>query len=146
MKYIFIFLLAGCSHGFQVKELSIKGFEKEFNKFVEYSDQYENPHHPDNLIIVFGDLPSDKHGHCQVVEDISDANIITINKTSWDSFNSDEREMLILHEMGHCVLYRGHRDGEISSKPLSIMNTYMFNPWYYTVNKDYYLNELFTYK
>lgn len=65
---------------------------------------------------------------------------------------------LVLHELGHFVLFRVHTDGllkedifgtKFSSKgfPVSLMNSYLLNPreyhWESPDMKEYYMNELF---
>lgn len=47
---------------------------------------------------------------------------ITVKKQYWDNYNSTERELLIFHEMGHCVVGREHRtDVNSQGIPYSIM-------------------------
>lgn len=51
-------------------------------------------------------------------------NTITISKAFWDISSPIRRKSLILHELGHCVLFRGHTDGLLggSDCPKSLMH------------------------
>lgn len=57
------------------------------------------------------------------------------------------KEQVVFHEFGHCLLGRGHDDTHIlyGSEYIfkSIMNSYMFDEYYYGTYRDYYLDELF---
>lgn len=83
-------------------------------------------------------------GTCQFNSQHS--NRITIDKSFWDNANRDLREMVVFHELGHCVLYRSHNEDEDQqSACLSIMNsgTSGCTVYYNDDNRDYYLDELF---
>lgn len=71
-----------------------------------------------------------------------------------DYYNADKPEaqkrILFHHEMGHCVLYRGHRtsvgqvpDGSLHSHELSVMYPTIIGRAQYVFHEPYYLNELF---
>lgn len=78
--------------------------------------------------------------------------IVSINIEYWDQINDTKRELLLLHEFGHCVLGRKHRNYEFiegtESYPGSIMHHHILRipDWYYLENKDYYLDELFNFE
>lgn len=150
MKYILsLFLLLNllaCGRGFHKKELTVRGFEKQFNAFIEYSKKYGNPVNIDNLnlVIQFGMLPPDKYGYCQIPEDIISTKIIVISSDWWPSLNDTEKEILLLHELFHCVLYKSHDERIFSDgRPYSIMFPYLLNYMFYLNYKDYYLNQGF---
>ena len=68
-----------------------------------------------------------------------------INKQFWDAATPTEREMVIFHELGHCVLYRKHlNDARPDGSPVSLMRYTIYSPTTYNNNRDYYLRELFT--
>lgn len=55
---------------------------------------------------------------------------IQINPTHWKNYSIEQREQLIYHELGHCVLNRGHNDRLMETNtncPDSIMRSYMFS-------------------
>lgn len=71
---------------------------------------------------------------------------IEIDKEAWDAYDDESREMLIFHELGHCVLDRPHREELITSGyrqiPASIMYPSMFSSQTYESYKEDYLYEL----
>jgi len=64
--------------------------------------------------------------------------VILIDPDYWSTMGEADREVVILHEMGHCDLNRGH-----ASAP-SIMEAYHIGGYNYLNSKNYYLVELFT--
>ena len=74
---------------------------------------------------------------------------ITINKKHWNRLDSLQKELLIFHELGHCILGRGHRNEKFpNDECISILdgkeegfdcsNNYYSPSW-----RTYYLDELF---
>lgn len=63
---------------------------------------------------------------------------IQIDKRYWDYASDLDREVLILHELGHCDLGLEHSD------PSSIMEPYHIGAENYLANQNYYINELFS--
>jgi hypothetical protein len=76
---------------------------------------------------------------------IPDSNKIEINKDAWKSLQIPRREALIFHELGHCLLHRGHDDSidPVLKKPLSLMNSYLIGSFDFTNRYEYYAKELF---
>lgn len=94
---------------------------------------------------------------------------IDINRRWWNNNKSNlQRQALIFHELGHCLLYRGHIDPSFNSGffgeverllfdigffklkkslydgcPASIMDSYILNEYCLNNHYDYYINELF---
>jgi len=74
---------------------------------------------------------------------------IQIVKEEWDKLPYDTREIVIFHELSHCELriWNHIDDRKKSGCPVSIMTTYLMNPWEliycYEPNREYYLNEIF---
>lgn len=74
---------------------------------------------------------------------------ITIDEAFWLKAGSLDREMVVFHELGHCVLAQGHRENTDSNNNcLSIMasGTQGCRLLYNDINRDYYLDELFLFK
>ncbi len=72
--------------------------------------------------------------------------IIYLNKERWDSFSEITKETVVFHELGHCVLGRGHLyydDKKYYCAP-SIMGWRGIEDDCYTQMYAYYINELFT--
>lgn len=112
-------------------------------KFEQKSREYGNPVNVDNLIVQFGPMHSkEERGACEIGGDNTPS--VTINQETWNKIDESEREELIFHELGHCVLRRKHRsDRDAKGHPTSIMNPYSINGKIYSQNSDAYLAELF---
>ena len=73
-------------------------------------------------------------------------NHITIDLSFWNSADRLTREMVVFHELGHCVLGQDHREYEDENgNCLSIMQsgTQGCQLLYNQSNRSYYLDELF---
>ncbi|MDB5242116.1 MAG: hypothetical protein JWP57_2741 [Spirosoma sp.] len=109
-----------------------------------------------NLIITFGATQgSDVCGQCLLESGKTPRIIINTNGVCWRDANGYERECLVFHELGHCLLNRGHRNSRFPNNAyVSLMNTNdwdIFGPCTYPVGndecdkrprRDYYLDEL----
>lgn len=79
--------------------------------------------------------------------DVRKYNKIFINETLWSISTDTEKEQLLAHELGHCVLGRDHdddiieREGELIHK--SVMSTYSFSDNVFKRHREYYFDELF---
>lgn len=75
----------------------------------------------------------------------SGRNRIELSDSAWGRGSNTFREMLVFHELGHCLLGRGHKNTRHSSgRPESLMNSSLFSERTYLANRDLYLKELFT--
>lgn len=83
------------------------------------------------------------YGQCEIGEGRN----ISINKAYWSDASHTSRELLIFHELGHCVLNLEHDDSWITLNgvyiPKSIMNSYLFSEYLYDTFREYYMLELF---
>jgi len=142
---VFIFLFTNCRNEY------IQKFPSELEPYVEEFILQANLHglHMNledyNFEIKFGDI-DDIHvaGSCNRVE-----NLIIIDYLLWERKDEQEKEWLIFHELGHCLLDRGHRNEKTQSfECMSIMkgveedfecssNLYS-QRW-----RNYYIDELF---
>lgn len=80
--------------------------------------------------IVFGDLEI-FDGYCY-----TDSSQVVIDRTRWLDLDEEKKELLILHELGHCVLKKTHEDES------EIMQTTFYFLDYKNL-KNYYLNKFF---
>jgi len=74
------------------------------------------------------------------------ANHVTIDTDFWNRASDNFKEMIIFHELGHCYLDRGHREGQLESgNCISIMRSGIepCRDAYSNLNKAYYIQELF---
>ena len=100
-----------------------------------------------NVIVEFGDtgpVPTSGSytvGYCQS----GGTPKVVISKTYFMEVEDAQREELMFHELGHCVLDRGHTSTEYPDGcPTSIMDPYMINEWCYDKWRSEYLEELFS--
>jgi len=71
---------------------------------------------------------------------------VTFDPDFWNNVSETQRELLAHHELGHCVLYRGHRTAVLSSGIYaSLMYPIIMKSSTYQNNYDYYQDELFNY-
>ena len=73
-------------------------------------------------------------------------NNVTIDLEFWNRFSDNVKEMIVFHELGHCVLGRGHKEGQLTNgQCVSIMRSGVepCRDIYNASTKDYYLEELF---
>lgn len=76
----------------------------------------------------------------------SHPNLVTIDKTFWETTGDKWREFVIFHELGHCYLGRDHHEGKFSNGVCaSIMRSGIdgCNDNYSPNTRQYYLDELF---
>ncbi len=92
----------------------------------------------------FGEVKAaNQNGICNLGTDGSA--FITINRTAWNQMSELGREQLIYHEMGHCLLKRGHRsDYRLDGSPYSLMSKYSIDDRTYSQYRDSYKQELFS--
>jgi hypothetical protein len=123
--------------------------------FAPYVKQFEDilGRSIGDIPIQFGPQNGDVIGVCVVWN--SAWREIKIDPNYWKdgAYDNDERMSLIFHELGHCVLNRGHLSSMWTytnnqgpwSVPVSFMNPYVFFSDYppYLDLKSYYINELF---
>ena len=98
-----------------------------------------------NLEVNFSDLDGNTAGTCRIGKDI-----VKIDKIRWDGKDKDERQWVIFHELGHCILERWHLNLSFpNGECKSIMYdgkggcSYDFHAHSW---KEYYFEELFTKK
>lgn len=96
-----------------------------------------------DLIIRYGAMQNpQERAACELTE--GETPTIVVRQDTWARLPEAEREELLFHEMGHCVLMRTH-EPELKPEgiPASIMNPYMIRGAVYENNRSYYLRELF---
>ncbi|MCB0417744.1 MAG: hypothetical protein H6617_00785 [Bdellovibrionaceae bacterium] len=72
-------------------------------------------------------------------------NYVDFSSSAWRSGSGTFKEMLVFHELGHCLLGRGHTNTSYSDgRKESIMNSYIFSQSTYRAYRDEYLKELFS--
>jgi len=143
------FILASCGKGEYDKE---KLFEfKESNpEFQYYQDAFAKELFARSGRVVLKEVRINlveklELGRIGICKDWGSVGEILIRRDWWESerISDDTREKLIFHELGHCLLSRGHYDEKVGNRPVSIMNTYVTNDSIYRALREDYLDELF---
>lgn len=71
---------------------------------------------------------------------------VLIHRDYWQRFSSLQRELLVFHELGHCILQREHLDlADSSGNCVSMMHSGAGHcrVGYTAARREYYLDELF---
>lgn len=68
---------------------------------------------------------------------------VVFDRDTWPLYSDAEKEELVFHELGHCVLDRDHDSTKVGNLPRSIMYPYDSIPTY-SIFREQYLKELFT--
>lgn len=117
----------------------------------------------ENLIMKFGLSSEEACGECIIAKGNGQRTVIINNDVvCWEFAVKENREALIFHELGHCLLDRTHRDDNLPNGAIaSIMNknyqiTGPYDPCVYAIDGDnscnktsrrtYYIDELFNAK
>ncbi|NOT37395.1 MAG: hypothetical protein HOP11_08465 [Saprospiraceae bacterium] len=114
-------------------------FNKEAQlRSLDYSEQLQE------LNIKFSLLNDNAVGQCQKSKD---SHTILIDQTYWNSLSILDKELILFHELGHCILNREHIDSSNNRICNSIMrssNT-VCRMNYNSTSRKNYLDELFSY-
>jgi hypothetical protein len=126
--------------------------------FADYLSRFEFflGYKIDDLVMVYGDTKvygENVVGNCSqrkiVSADLTGKEVkktpkITIKKSFWERSDIPTRELLIFHELGHCIFDRDHRTTHRGSAfPVSIMEPTLFSSFFYVKYYSYYISELF---
>ncbi len=129
--------------------LQIDGpFQDFVHNFEQTSAQEGTPLTVNDLILTFGSTPSmNETGVCEYSEDETPK--ITINQRIWNTLNDYDKQEVIFHELGHCVLRRIHQNSEMRAYnntqtiPSSVMYPYRIAGTIYRDHMPHYHDELF---
>ena len=136
-----------------------------FNEFMEVSRSYGHNPKTSNLIVNFGSLSGNKAGACKEVKTLyingtKTQKEVIVDREFWDGSTTATQEIIMFHELGHCLLGQGHDNND--SIPVSYTdeegttwNTFAepsfmapstvqdVEPLLYAVLKPYYLEKMF---
>jgi hypothetical protein len=135
MRFILLALvmLSGCGRNFVDPALApyVQRFEAAGGLQIRY------------LNIHFGSLPSKEEGLCSHFPSPE----VTIDSTAWQGLSEVQREVVVFHELGHCILGRGHLaetlpGGFVASVMFPQVSIGIDQP-YYQEHRQAYIDELF---
>lgn len=146
MWVLLLLTLVGCGKAYDVPS----NFQPYVDTFVAQAATEGVALTITSLRIEYGTLPaSSEAGLCVA----SSPPTITLVETTWEAFDETSRQLLMDHELGHCVLGRVHNatTGSLTipgvgfgpALPLSLMSPYLVRESLYTGRSAAYLHELF---
>lgn len=159
---LFILFLTGCDIGIENRLDRYKSpiieseFQVFFDNFIEDSrDPSLRDKYTLSIIMVTKDDP-DMKAHNSVGTSVgaclsssqSEIRVVKVRQDYWERFNLGEKELLIYHELGHCLLNKLQHENEDFEAPYnfmkkSIMSAAAFSGQVYVFNRDYYVSDLF---
>lgn len=162
--YIILMLLSSILMGCQ-QDLPDQAsyIEEEFvlfyQKFIDEAEVRESDLDEFNLVIEFADLSSMPGGRVNGVcssPSGSRNRTVRIDREKWKIKTIAEKEILIFHELGHCILDLDHDSSTITKVvnegrttwkdvPGSIMASLTLQDHFYLENRVFYLDQLFIY-
>lgn len=97
------------------------------------------------LTLVFGKTSTKESpstvGTCEPVNGYP---VVTIDTAYWSVSNDLEKEELVFHELGHCLLDRDHCEEKENGAPVSLMEPEMLGSKVYGERREAFVDELFT--
>ncbi|WP_304233313.1 hypothetical protein [Jiulongibacter sediminis] len=167
-NFLLIFLLAlfmGCKKESLLLEYRIEeGLEVYVDRFFSEAEKRGVFIEKENLILEFTEVINDDFcGQCERPKrNRAGQRIVSISTDPicWFRESDQNKEALVFHELGHCLLGRDHKDDLfLSGAPRSIMTTILEGPYQpciyvfggeedvkkcnLTVRREYYIDELF---
>ena len=138
-----MFTGAGCG---KQQRLELGQFQPYVAHFEAHASEHGQTVKVTDLVVHFGRMENAlERGICEINGDTTPT--ITINEDSWNKMDENEREPLMFHELGHCVLHRKHKAEQMQTGvPSSLMNPYTIPDYTYANYHDYYLNELYAHR
>lgn len=135
MRLFLLLFLVSCSHNI-INSVEVRSFVKSFERICGKKV---------TIPIYWGDLPTEDGsktiGVCRGFQQSLLFRSIVLDKSYWNQATYWEKESLVFHELGHCVLDRPHVIGyDEKYRPLSIMHPFTFRS--YLERRRYLVKEL----
>lgn len=139
MRYycLLLLLLSGCGNNLHIEAK----YQPYVTAFEKRSITYGNPVQITNLKICTVPTITPNNVIAQCFYYITPT--IKVSEEFWSQMDVYLREQVLFHEIGHCILHRGHRSDLNNNIPLSIMNPYELSADQYKNNYVQYMHELF---
>jgi len=121
--------------------VAVSSFKSYLNIFLDQASQRGVYVDVDSLIVDFSDIHiTDKEnvlGVCYLSP--GSPPVVNIDRVHWRSLGLVERQLLLFHELGHCLLHRDH----VEDSTISIMNPYLISAQTFSKNEEGLMSELF---
>lgn len=158
MKFLNAVIIAGFAVSLSAcapKEKAHEAFLQVDSPFIQFVNSFEqaaalqgSPMAITDLVVSFGSTPTmNETGVCEWSE--NETPRITLNERIWRGLDDDDRQEVMFHELGHCILRRIHHTTEILAYggalriPESVMYPYRIPGYVYVHNQTLYDTELF---
>lgn len=138
---LFFLLCGGCTHEYVV---SIEDkYIKYVRRFVADGERFGRKIYIYDLIVrSVPEINEETIGQCERKYNTTPE--VTISASFWENFSDAEKEELIYHELGHCVLKRRHNEyTDDWGTPVSMMNPFFLPELVYIKYHEMYIRELF---
>lgn len=161
MKHLLIALafgIVGCGQGIQQGPFQGKGWPAEVDgyvrSFVTLGDQHGNPPTPQSIQALTVEFLDEAHmptsddgriiGYCQGLQNGLE-NHVSLDQEWWAESDDFQRQALVFHELGHCLMLMVHRGKWIpaENRPSSLMYPFIVASQAYQDHYDDYNAELF---
>lgn len=97
-----------------------------------------------NITVIFGTTNTKEDagtvGTCSAINGFP---LVVIDQGYWNISNVYEKEELIMHELGHCLLNREHCEAKENGEGVSLMKPDLFDSSVYSNNREKLIDELF---
>lgn len=157
---VILLSLTGCQSSSQPEPVQYSvpaEVEPYLKSFREEATKRNKSVSTDNLIVTFGTAQAeDICGQCILENGKTPRIILNSDDFCWETANTNERECLVFHELGHCLLNRLHKTETFPNGAyVSLMNpnnVAVYATCHYPIGgdecdkrdrRDYYINELF---
>jgi hypothetical protein len=96
-----------------------------------------------DIIVIFAAMDANEMiGYCWQRDNMTP--IVAISREFWQTASLYQQEILMFHELGHCLLQKHHNNAlDGNGMPRSIMNERMFDVYYYETYRESYLQQFF---
>lgn len=139
MRFVALFLfvcLAGCGKPHRTLVTADEAFQPYIDEFITEADKRGVSFNPDHLIVEFGEV-KETDAVCQRGR----AAKITVDPGEWETettwVEENTNRVLIFHELGHCLLGKGHVEHD------SVMSFPAVETHEFVGDSEYYIQDLF---
>lgn len=146
MKYrgiaLYCLLLIAC--GKPLAKVDVGPFAMYLQKYdIAYEKVFAHSRTQIDLVIEFGLLEEDELAVCE--SGLGRVPTVIVNTRHWAELSIDEKEITIMHELGHCIEGRAHDNNPgVGRQWESVMEEYPQDMEDYALHRDEYLMELLT--
>lgn len=121
---------ASCGHAPTVDP----AFAPLLTQFDSDAARFSSPARSSGVSVIFGSMStSETCGQCD-----EGTNTIIVDSQCWNAEDDTQKQIMLYHELGHCVLHEGH------SQTADIMYPSRVSEDIYNYQPDYFLGRLFS--